>query len=199
MNPVLYSFRRCPYAMRARLALLASGLVYEKREVALKDKPAHLLELSPKGTVPVLWLPDQTVVDESLDIMRWALIQSDPEGWLEGLNNDAEALIVVNDETFKAHLDRYKYPVRYDLTAEQALSIHRVQGAMVLNELDQRLCDQPYLSGANWGFTDAAIAPFVRQFAHVDPQWFATQVWHKLATWLAKFESSSPFLNIMRR
>ncbi len=198
MNPVLYSFRRCPYAMRARLALLVSGLVYEKREVTLKDKPAHLLELSPKGTVPVLWLPDQTVLDESLDIMRWALIQYDPEGWLEGLNKDAQALIVTNDETFKVHLDRYKYPIRYDLTAEQALSIHRVQGAWVLNELDQRLRDQPYLSGANWGFTDAAIAPFVRQFAHVDSQWFAAQPWQKLATWLAKFESSSPFLNIMR-
>lgn len=199
MNPVLYSFRRCPYAMRARLALLASGLMYERREVILKNKPAHLLELSPKGTVPVLWLPDQTVIDESLDIMRWALIQSDPEGWLEKLNSDAEALIVLNDKTFKAHLDRYKYPVRYDLTAEQSLSIHRAQGALVLNELDQRVRDQPYLSGANWGFTDAAIAPFVRQFAHVDPQWFAAQTWHKLAAWLAKFESSSPFLNIMRR
>ncbi len=198
MNPVLYSFRRCPYAMRARLTLLVSGLVYEKREVTLKNKPAHLLELSPKGTVPVLWLPDQTVIDESLDIMRWALIQSDPEGWLERLNNDAEALIDLNDKTFKADLDRYKYPVRYDLTAEQALSIHRAQGALVLSELDQRLCDRPYLSGANWGFADTAIAPFVRQFAHVDPQWFANQTWHTLAAWLKKFESSSAFLNIMR-
>jgi glutathione S-transferase len=199
MNPVLYSFRRCPYAMRARLALLVSGLVFEKREVTLKNKPAHLLALSPKGTVPVLWLPDQTVIDESLDIMRWALAQSDPDGWLERLNNDSESLIVLNDETFKIHLDRYKYPVRYDLTTEQALSIHRAQGALVLNELEQHVRDQPYLSGASWGFTDAAIAPFVRQFAHVDPQWFAAQAWRKLATWLANFESSSPFLGIMRR
>lgn len=199
MNPVLYSFRRCPYAMRARLALLSSGLAYEKREVTLKNKPAHLLELSPKGTVPVLWLPDQTVIDESLHIMRWALGQCDPGGWLETLDAHAEALIVLNDETFKFHLDRYKYPVRYDLTDEQALSIHREQGALVLHKLEQCLCEQPYLSGASWCFTDAAIAPFVRQFAHVDPQWFTAQTWHKLAAWLVNFEISTAFVTVMRR
>jgi glutathione S-transferase len=199
MIPVLYSFRRCPYAMRARLALCASGVAYELREVTLKNKPDHLLQLSPKGTVPVLWLPDQTVIDESLDIMLWALEQSDPEGWLARLDADGLALITLNDETFKRHLDRYKYPVRFDLTAEQALSVHRAQGAVVLRSLDHLLGDQTYLSGSNWGFTDAAIAPFVRQFAHVDKAWFADQPWHKLALWLAQFESSTAFLTIMRR
>jgi len=185
--------------MRARLALLASGLTYERREVTLKNKPEHMLELSAKGTVPVLWLPDQTVIDESLDIMWWALGQCDPEGWLRGLDAESHARIALNDDAFKFHLDRYKYPVRYDLTAEQALSVHRAQGAWVLHTLDQRLCDQPYLSGANWGFTDAAIAPFVRQFAHVDTAWFANQPWHKLALWLSQFETSVAFLTIMRR
>jgi glutathione S-transferase len=199
MSLVLYSFRRCPYAMRARLALWVSGVSYEQREVSLKNKPAHLLELSPKGTVPVLWLPDETVIDESLDIMRWALSQSDPQGWLIGLDAKGLARITLNDDTFKFHLDRYKYPVRYDLTAEQALNVHREQAAKVLHRLDECLSDQPYLSGSSWGFTDAAIAPFVRQFAHVEPDWFAAQPWPKLFAWLTLFKTSEAFEAIMRR
>ena len=112
--PVLYSFRRCPYAIRARLALRISGLPLELREVSLKSKPPEMLALSAKGTVPVLVLPDGLVIDESLDIMRWALSQNDPEAWLShGPLNDMLALIAINDGKFKHALDRYKYPNRY--------------------------------------------------------------------------------------
>ena len=161
--PVLYSFRRCPYAMRARLALQVSGVAYEHREVVLKNKPASMLALSPKGTVPVLWLPaDSRVIDQSLDIMLWALRQHDPMGWLpesEADMADALALIAHNDGPFKQQLDRYKYPQRSGLASGVA---DRDLGAQWLTQLDARLQQQAFLSGAHWGLTDAALAPFVK-------------------------------------
>jgi len=200
--PVLYSFRRCPYAMRARLTLHASGIVHEHREVVLKNKPAHMLALSPKGTVPVLWLPDACsgrVLEQSLDIMLWALRQSDPLGWLpltnEGMAN-ALALIAHNDGPFKQQLDRYKYPNRSGL--ESGLT-DRDLAAVWLHGLDTRLQAQPFLAGSHFGLADAGIAPFVRQFAHTNPGWFAAQAWTALTTWLTAFEASGLFAAIMHK
>lgn len=200
--PVLYSFRRCPYAMRARLALQASQVAYEHREIVLKNKPAHMLALSPKGTVPVLWLadtPGHRVLDESLDIMLWALSQHDPLGWLPASDAgmaDALALIAHNDGPFKQQLDRYKYPNRSGLDSGTA---DRDEAVIWLRTLDARLRAQAFLAGEHFGLTDAAIAPFVRQYAHTDPSWFAAQPWAALAKWLAGFEASELFSAIMHK
>ncbi len=200
--PVLYSFRRCPYAMRARLALHASGIAVEHREVVLKNKPAHMLTLSPKGTVPVLWLPEAAsdrVLEQSLDIMLWALRQHDPLGWLPASDahmTDALALIAHNDGPFKKHLDRYKYPNRSGLDTGTA---DRDLAAAWLQSLDAHLMTLPFLAGQQFGLPDAAIAPFVRQYAHTDPSWFAAQPWPALAAWLARFEASAMFEAIMQK
>ena len=198
--PVLYSFRRCPYAMRARLALHASGMAIEHREVVLKNKPAHLLALSPKGTVPVLWLPgaeEGRLLDQSLDIMLWALRQHDPLGWLPPSDAgmaDAQALIAHNDGPFKQQLDRYKYPSRWGLDSG---STDRDQAAVWRQSLDACLAVQPFLAGHRFGLQDAAIAPFVRQYAHTEPVWFAAQPWPALASWLTGFEACELFAAIM--
>ena len=200
--PVLYSFRRCPYAMRARLALHVSGIAVAHREVVLKNKPAHMLALSPKGTVPVLWLPESSggrVLEQSLDIMLWALRQHDPLGWLpaaEAAMADALALIAHNDGPFKQQLDRYKYPNRSGLESGQT---DRDLAAVWLRGLDARLAAQPFLTGERFGLADAALAPFVRQFAHTDPVWFAAQPWSALLKWLAEFENSELFAAIMHK
>ena len=200
--PVLYSFRRCPYAMRARLALHASGVAFEHREVVLKNKPTHMLAVSPKGTVPVLWLRSTAgdqVLEQSLDIMLWALREHDPLGWLpsaEAALQDALALIAHNDGPFKQQLDRYKYPNRSGLASGAA---DRDAAALWLLSLDARLRAQPYLAGKHFGLADAAVAPFVRQYAHTDPAWFAAKPWGPLAAWLAAFESSALFEAIMQK
>ena len=197
--PVLYSFRRCPYAMRARLALQASGLEVELREILLKDKPPALLQASPKGTVPVLVLRDGRVLEQSLDIMRWALLQHDPLHWLpadDAAMDDALACIASNDGTFKQALDRYKYPARFGLVDAQA---PRAEGCAVLQAWEQRLHQQVFLSGSQWGLADAAIAPFVRQFAHTDLPWFATQDWPRLRQWLQVFEDSAALSAVMQK
>jgi glutathione S-transferase len=191
-DPILYSFRRCPYAMRARLALAISGPRYELREVKLSAKPPEMLSLSPKGTVPVLLLPGGRVIDESLDIMHWALGQHDPEGWLS--RNDT-ALIAANDGPFKQHLDRYKYPERYGVDPHG----HRAAGLEMLIVLEDRLSGQSHLSGARRGLTDAAILPFVRQFARVDADWFAAQPLPHLGSWLEGHLASELFEGIMAR
>ncbi len=189
-DPILYSFRRCPYAIRARLALAVSGTAVEHREVKLRDKPAAMLAASPKGTVPVLVLPDGRVIDESLDIMRWALARNDPEGWLAG---DDAALIAANDGAFKGHLDRYKYPERYAADGVD----HRAAGLAMLGALEQRLGEQAYLGGDRFGLADAAILPFVRQFAAVDREWFAAQDLARVQGWLAAFVGSPLFEGVM--
>jgi glutathione S-transferase len=160
--PVLYSFRRCPYAMRARLALAVSGEPYELREVVLRDKPAELLAASPKGTVPVLVLPGGTVIDQSLDVMLWALRRQDPENWLlppRGAIADMLALVAGNDGDFKRNLDRYKYPHRYPEESAgdaQAFALkHRAQGAAWLATLDGMLVDG-WLFGPRVSLADLA-------------------------------------------
>jgi len=190
--PILYSFRRCPYAMRARLALVASGTPCELREVKLAAKPAGLLAASPKATVPVLVQPDGTVIDESLDIMRWSLARRDPLGWLE---RDDPALIAANDGPFKHDLDRAKYPERHGSDAAE----HRRRGLEFLRALDARLARSGQLCGAAPGLADMAIMPFVRQFAAIDSAWFDAQPLPHLQTWLAGHASSDLFAAIMVR
>lgn len=195
--PALYSFRRCPYAMRARLAINASGAACLLREVVLRDKPPEMLEISPKGTVPVLHLPNGQVIDESLDIMHWVLGQSDPEGWLAAAKgDDADALIAANDGPFKRALDRYKYPTRYEGVDpfEQ-----REKGLEILSVLEGRLEQAPYLCGDQFSLADAAVAPFVRQFANTDPSWFKGTGLKALQRWLEEFLASPRFLAVMAK
>lgn len=197
--PILYSFRRCPYAMRARLALRVAGQAVEHREIELKNKPIEMLQASPKGTVPVLVLADGTVLEQSLEIMRWALGRNDPDGWLgddEASRQDARALIAQNDGEFKFHLDRFKYPHRYGLPDGVA---HRELARGFLAQLQTRLALGGFLSGTRFGLADAAIAPFVRQFAHTDTVWFSAQAWLGLAQWLADFEASAAFAQVMEK
>lgn len=190
--PILYSFRRCPYAMRARMALLASGQTCEVREIVLRDKPVEMIAASPKGTVPVLMRPDGRVIDESIDIMRWALGRNDPEDWLGG---DDRALIAQNDGPFKHHLDRYKYPDRHDADP----LIHREKGLDILAGLDARLADRANLCGDGISLADIAIMPFVRQFAATDRNWFDALPLPRLQSWLARHMASPLFEKTMIR
>lgn len=198
-RPVLYSFRRCPYAMRARMAIAVSGQRCELREVVLRAKPAELLAASPKGTVPVLVEADGTVIDQSLDIMLWALRRNDPEGWLraDGATLDEMlALVAECDGEFKRHLDGYKYPERHPGADGEA---HRAQGALFLMQLDARLQIWPYLHGEHIALADIAIAPFVRQFAQVDVAWFEAQPWPRLQAWLADRLDAPLFARVMEK
>ncbi len=189
---ILYSFRRCPYAMRARLALAVSGTRYELREVRLSEKPPALLSISPKATVPVLQAADGTVIDESLEIMRWALQAHDPEGWL--IRDDPE-LIAVADGMFKHHLDRYKYPGRYGVNPQ----VHRDGGLRFLCDLDARIAVAGQVRGSVRGIADAAVMPFVRQFAGVDRAWFDALPLPSLKAWLASHLASELFERVMHR
>jgi glutathione S-transferase len=196
MKPILWSFRRCPYAMRARLALASSEVPYEHREILLRDKPVEFLTISPKATVPVMQTGDR-VIDESLDIMLWALEQNDPQGWLLG-SSDGSAemrdLIAQADGPFKTALDRYKYASR-DIGAPT----ERANAATFLLKLNDILGEQPFLFGARPTLPDMAILPFVRQFAHVDIDWFAAQNWDAVIGWLDAFKSSERFGVIMKK
>ncbi len=195
----LYSFRRCPYAMRARMALRYSGVPVNIVEVSLKAKPAEMLALSSKGTVPVLDAGGQ-VIDESLEIMRWALAQNDPQDWL--LKDDPAgqeriaALIESNDQTFKVHLNRYKYAERYP---EQPMEVYRAKGEEFLRQLDELLEGRDYLLAAHPSLADIALMPFVRQFAHVDREWFAQTPYVRLQEWLQRFLESDLFTGVMKK
>ena len=196
--PILYSYRRCPYAMRARMALRYSGIAVEIREIALKDKPGSMLQVSPKGTVPVLVI-GATVIDESLDIMYWALAQHDPDHWLpreESRRAEIETLIAVNDYEFKAALDRYKYATRFP---EQSVETYRGQGEVFLQTLESRLQMQPWLCGQQRTLADMAIFPFVRQFAMVDMAWFEHSSYAAVNAWLAALKESDLFQAVMKK
>ncbi len=179
--------------MRARMAIAVSGVQVELREVVLRYKPPKMLELSPKGTVPVLALPDGTVLEESLDIMRWALDRNDFEAWLDHIDQD---LIASNDGPFKQALDRYKYPHRYGLVDGLAF---RHSAGTHLEMLENTLVSAPYLAGLKRGFTDIATFPFIRQFAATDAGWFASQSWPALQKWLETLATSALFAQIMAR
>jgi glutathione S-transferase len=195
--PVLYSFRRCPYAMRARLALAYSGVVVELREVVLRAKPAELLAISPKGTVPVLQTVDGQVIEQSLEIMQWALQQHDPEGWLSvAMLPQMQALIAHNDGLFKAQLDRYKYPER---DPSQTPAEHRAAGEAFLRQLDTLLGRHRFLLADQPCWADVAVFPFVRQFAHVDRVWFAAAPYPNLQQWLSYWCDSAVFEQVMQK
>ena len=198
--PHLYSFRRCPFAIRSRLALRASGQRVELREVSLRAKPEQMLALSPKGTVPVLLLPDGRVIDQSLEIMRWALSQHDPLGWL-ATGSEAQkpgrmqAWIDLNDGPFKALLDRYKYPERHP---ERAASAWRDEAvALMLEPMDRALQTHTQLLGESVSLADMALLPFVRQFAQVDADWFQQAPLPGLQAWLAAHLASPLFESSM--
>lgn len=197
MLPILYSFRRCPYAIRARMALHYAGIQVELREVLLKDKPASMLSASSKGTVPVLIFPDGRVLDESFDVMRWALEQSDSDHWwLKEFEAEINELIQWNDGEFKQHLDHYKYFERYP---EHPMEFYRAQAEEFLTALEQRLSVEKYLLGKNISIADIAIFPFIRQFAFADKRWFDVSPYPKLQSWLDEFLESNLFLSIMEK
>ena len=197
--PILYSFRRCPYAIRARLALAVSGQTYTLHEVLLRDKPAALLAASPKGTVPVLVLPDGRVIDQSLDIMRWALERNDPQQWLKPPNTTLDAMlaqIAQCDGPFKQALDHCKYPQRYpDSEPAQAWTA----ASEWLATLEATLTRSAYLCSAQAGLADVAIFPFVRQFAAIDPAWWLAQPWPNLQRWLQQWLDTALFTDTIRK
>jgi glutathione S-transferase len=193
--PILYSFRRCPYAMRARLALAYSGIDYEHREILLKNRPDELYALSPKGTVPVLQLNDGTVIDESINVMKWALAQSDPDCWYTDKIVEQNSLIAQNDDEYKKRLDMYKYHERFPEG-----SYDEFQNAVgeILKVYELILSKSSYLCGDNVTLADMALFPFIRQGAHVDLAWFNAQ-FSILSKWLKIFNESELFMSIMKK
>ncbi len=195
--PILYSFRRCPYAIRARLAVSISQTRCQLREVILRDKPVEMTAVSPKGTVPVLIGADGTVIEQSLDIMLNALNSNDPEGWLGTGDLQLTKMLQLIEDTevqFKPHLDRYKYSTRYEDSSQED---EREMAGQFLYRLDALLSKNAYLSGNKPLLDDMAITPFVRQFAQSDRKWFDEQPWSNLNRWLRKFENSDLFLSVM--
>ncbi len=198
-RPILYSFRRCPYAMRARMAIARAGIDCRLREVVLREKPAEMLDASPKGTVPVIVETDGTVIDESLDVMAWALQRNDAGDWLSpehGTRADMEALVAECDGPFKQALDRYKYPNRYE--AEGVVRAdQRALGQTFLEKLDAQLDGHANLFGDRVSFADIAIFPFIRQFANTDRTWFDALPIPALQAWLVTHLESELFQSVM--
>ncbi|MCX7206036.1 MAG: glutathione S-transferase [Proteobacteria bacterium] len=200
MLPILYSFRRCPYAMRARMAIQYSGIQVQLREIVLRNKPAELLLASPKGTVPVLILNNGQVIEQSREIMQWALEQNDPQQWLcqqdSELSTQIALLIDHNDQQFKTHLDQYKYADRYPAHPKE---YYRAQGELFLRDLETRLAQNSFLLLHQICLADIAIFPFIRQFAGVDPEWFDAAPYPKLKQWLSFFCNSSDYQSVMQK
>ncbi|SDX00689.1 glutathione S-transferase [Nitrosomonas oligotropha] len=199
MKPLLYTFRRCPFAIRARLAITVSGVEVDQHEVSLRAKPKEMLECSPKGTVPVLRFADGSVLEQSLDIMRWALSIHDPEHWLDddqAVTAEIAALIKQNDETFKPALDLYKYAVRFPQHSE---AYYREQAEPFLAELDIRLSKDGYLICGRYTLADMAVFPFIRQFSNVNRDWFYASRYHHLIAWLDRLIGSELFQNVMQK
>jgi glutathione S-transferase len=198
---ILYSFRRCPYAMRARMALNVSGLDYEHREVTLRDKPQTMLEASPKGTVPVFIKTDGEVIDESLAVMKFALTQNDPENWMCDKSEKTEQFISQMDNKFKFHLDRYKYASRYNDDAKRGDVdlVHRAKAVEILQVWEDALSHNTYLLGDTPSLADIATFPFIRQFAATDREWWDCRPLPHIADWLDSFLSSDRFKTIMKK
>ena len=197
-SPILYSFRRCPYAMRARMTLKSCHIHIELREITLRNKPEEMLALSAKGTVPVLHLPNGHVIDESWDIAQWAISQQDPNQLL-GKPHQAKqvvSLIQHNDHVFKPQLDLYKYADRFP---DYPASFYRTQAEDYLKQLDSLLAKQPFLLGQSLNLIDIGIFPFIRQFAHVDISWFAQTPHTHLQRWLNSLKSSDLFNSVMQK
>ena len=197
-RPYLFSYRRCPYAMRARMALVESNIEFDIYEISLRNKPKEMLLMSPKGTVPVLRF-NELVFDESLEIMKWAY-QNSKSNQSEILNskdnNMAKELILFNDGKFKEYLDYYKYYERYPLKSQ---TVYREKCCLFLNIIEQRLVKLPFLMGKNRSFVDISIFPFIRQFANVDKDWFDNSEYTRLQKWLSELTESNLFRQIMKK
>ncbi len=195
--PILYSFRRCPYAMRARMAIHISGQKCEIREVLLRDKPPSMLEYSAKGTVPVLILQDGKVIDESLDVIDWALNLNDPEDWQRSkYTKKTKELIKINDGEFKYHLDRYKYSKRYD---NEDPEFHRKKCLKFIESVNNELNNSKYIFDDNISYADIVVLPFIRQFRIADIEWFDSLPYDNLKKWLSSFLDSSLLNSIMKK
>ena len=196
IKPRLYTYRRCPYAIRSRLALYKAKIAYEPIEISLKHKSSEFLALSPKGTVPVLVDIDGAVIEESLEIMLWALSQHDPEFWLLNDENASQKLIDENDFNFKKNLDRYKYADRFP---EHSKEYYRSECEIFLNLLNDKLQSNNYLMVERISLADAAIFPFVRQFSLVDEDWFLNSKYQELKKWLHNLINTQMFQEVMRK
>lgn len=198
-RPLLYTYRRCPYAMRARMALLQAGIAFDAHEIVLRDKPAEMLRVSPKGTVPVMVLPGGQVIEESLDIMRWAFEGRDAAGWWQRAQSPGcQVLMERNDGPFKQLLDRYKYPERY-APGEGPAAARDEALECLLRPLEQELAGHPYLGGETPCAADLAIFPFVRQFRAVDAAWFDAQDFRATQRWLRGWLESELFARCMKK
>lgn len=198
-RPLLYTYRRCPYAMRARMALLQAGVGFDAHEIVLRDKPADLLKKSPKGTVPVLALPDGQVIEESLDIMRWAFDGRDADGWWERAQSETcRALVECNDGPFKRYLDGYKYPERCASGDGPAFCRNQALTCLV-DPLDRQLAGQAFLGGDVPCAADLAIFPFIRQFRAVDEGWFDALGLPGTQRWLRGWLESELFQRCMKK
>ena len=195
--PILYSFRRCPYAMRARMAIHISGQRCELREVLLRDKPPSMLEYSAKGTVPVLILQDGKVIDESLDVIDWALNLNDPDDWQRSKDKEkTKELIKINDGEFKYHLDRYKYSKRYD---NEDPEFHRKKCLKFIESINNELNNSEYIFDDNNSYADIVLLPFIRQFRIADIEWFDSLPYDNLKKWLSRFLDSSLLNSSMKK
>ena len=199
MHTILYSFRRCPYAIRARLAIKYCGIEVKLREVVLSNKPAEMIAVSSKGTVPILVLPDGTVIDESMDIIHWALSINDPDNWLQDndeISQKTNSLININDNSFKDNLDHYKYASRFPEFSEEH---YRTQGEDFLQNLENLLKQSRCLLANHITLADIAIFPFIRQFAFVDKDWFDKSRYTNLKPWLNNILETELFKEIMKK
>ena len=195
--PILYSFRRCPYAMRARMAIHISDQRCELREVLLRDKPPSMLEYSAKGTVPVLILQDGKIIDESLDVIDWALNLNDPDDWQRSKDKEkTKELIKINDGEFKYHLDRYKYSKRYD---NEDPEFHRKKCLKFIESINNELNNSEYIFDDNISYADIVLLPFIRQFRIADIEWFDSLPYDNLKKWLSSFLGSSLLNSIMKK
>lgn len=196
MTPILYSYRRCPYAMRARMALRYAEIEVEHREIELKNKPQSMLSASPKGTVPVLCI-DGLILDQSMDIMRWALGQSDPDGWGRGDESQCQLWIDTNDGPFKTLLDQYKYPNRYPNLIQEEVLETAIE--LMLKPMDRSLHSNAYLLGNQMSLVDVALFPFIRQFSMVNPLQFSELPFPALQRWLQQHLESELFHSVMHK
>ena len=195
--PILYSFRRCPYAMRARMAIHISSQKCEIREVLLRDKPPSMLEYSSKGTVPVLVLQSGEVIDESLDVIDWALNLNDPDNWQRSKDNEkTKELIKINDGEFKHHLDRYKYSKRYD---NEDPEFHRKKCLSFIEKVNSELQNSKYIFDDAISYIDISLLPFIRQFRIADKEWFDELPYENVKSWLSNFLNSELLKSIMSK
>lgn len=195
--PILYSFRRCPYAMRARMAIHISSQKCEIREVLLRDKPPSMLEYSSKGTVPVLVLQSGEVIDESLDVIDWALNLNDPDNWQRSKDNEkTKELIKINDGEFKYHLDRYKYSKRYD---NEDPEFHRKKCLSFIEKVNSELQNSKYIFDDEISYIDISLLPFIRQFRIADNEWFDELPYENVKSWLSNFLNSELLKSIMSK